>query len=82
MNTGVADYINGGKIVDAENTLTSDVGSYFSKEKKFTFHKKVLLVHPGYKMETDTLVYFSQTTTSFYYGPCYLYSNDSSFIYF
>lgn len=81
MNTGIADYVDGGKIVDAENILTSTIGNYFSKEKKFTFHKNVVLLHPGYKMETDTLVYFSLTKTSYFYGPCYIRSTDSSFIY-
>lgn len=81
MDSGVSDYIEGGKIIDQENTLTSINGSYFSKEKKFAFHKNVVLLHPEYTMQTDTLVYYSLTKTSFFYGPCYIRSNDSSFIY-
>src|SRR5690606_41554604 len=36
LDTGVADYSEGGKIVDTDNVLTSDRGYYFSKEKKLS----------------------------------------------
>ncbi|MBS1765320.1 MAG: hypothetical protein JSS90_10180 [Bacteroidetes bacterium] len=81
LDSGVADYSGGGKIVDTDNVLTSDMGYYFSKEKKLTFRKNVVLVHPGYKMETDTLVYYTIPKISEFYGPCYIRSDDSSYIY-
>lgn len=81
LETGIADYFDGGKIVDQENTLTSTIGNYFSKEKKIAFKKNVILNHPGYKMETDTLVYYTISKIAYFYGPCYIRSNDSSFIY-
>ncbi|MBE7509467.1 MAG: hypothetical protein HS118_04680 [Bacteroidia bacterium] len=81
LDTGVADYSEGGKIVDTDNVLTSDRGYYFSKEKKLSFRKNVVLLHPGYRMETDTLVYYTVSKISEFYGPCYIRSNDSSYIY-
>ncbi|MBS1923746.1 MAG: hypothetical protein JST71_10200 [Bacteroidetes bacterium] len=81
LDTGIADYIEGGQIVDGTDTLTSRFGTYFSNQKKLAFKKDVVLKHPGHRMETDTLVYGTVSKVAEFYGPCYIRSNDSSVIY-
>ncbi|HNR19658.1 MAG TPA: OstA-like protein [Bacteroidia bacterium] len=83
LATEVAEYINGGKIVDEENVLVSSSGNYLSKEKKLLFRDSVVLTNPRYVMNTDTLHYFTLTKTAFFYGPCTITSTgkDSSVIY-
>jgi lipopolysaccharide export system protein LptA len=81
LDSGIADFTDGGKIIDAENTLVSKIGIYNSQLKKLYFKKDVVLQHPGYQMATDTLVYSTVSKITEFYGPCYIRSSDSSYIY-
>lgn len=83
LTSEIADYVNGGKIIDGENVLISESGNYFANEKKLSFKKNVVLTNPRYVMNTDTLHYFTLTKTAFFYGPCTITSSgkDSSIIY-
>lgn len=81
--TEVADYYNGGKIVDNENILTSQKGYYYSKDKMLFFKDSVVLNNPRYIMEGDTLKYNTVTKTSYFLGPTTIDSkgSDSTFIF-
>ncbi|MEP7263988.1 MAG: OstA-like protein [Bacteroidota bacterium] len=81
--TEIADYATGGKVVDAENVLTSDKGFYYSKDKVVFFKDHVILVNPKYIIKSDTLKYHTPSATSYFYGPCNINStgSDSSYIY-
>lgn len=83
LNTEVAEYTDGGKIVDTANVLTSEKGNYLAKEKKLVFKKNVVLTNPNYVMHTDTLHYSTLSKTAFFFGPCTITSTakDSSVIY-
>ena len=48
LNSGVAFYDQKGKIVNDKNTLTSDLGYYYSKEKNLFFKNNVILINPDY----------------------------------
>ncbi len=69
MNLGRADYINSGKIVSSESTLTSAKGTYFTRTKDFYFKRDVVLKHPDYLINSDTLRYNTPTKTAYFYGP-------------
>lgn len=77
---GVANYYTGGKIVSNRNNnvLTSELGSYFSKQKNFFFKRKVLLVNEKYSMACDTLQYNTLSETAFFLGPTTIVSKENT----
>lgn len=74
VGSSVANYYNGGTIVNKENTLVSKNGHYYSASKEATFHYDVVLTNPDYKMNSDTLKYKIPTRTSYFLGPSIILS--------
>ncbi len=74
VGASVANYYNGGTIVNKENTLVSKNGHYYSATKEATFHFDVVLTNPDYKMNSDTLKYKIPTRTSYFLGPSIILS--------
>ena len=74
VGASVANYYNGGTIVNKENTLVSKNGHYYSSSKEATFHYDVVLTNPDYKMNSDTLKYKIPTKTSYFLGPSIILS--------
>ena len=74
LHTDIANYTDGGTLVDPENNLKSKIGYYYSDKKKFFFKDNVILVNPHYTMTSDTLMYNTSTATSYFYGPTYIVS--------
>jgi len=72
----IANYYNGGKIVNKANTLTSKNGHYYSSSKDITFHYDVVLTNPDYKMMSDTLRFNTISQTAFFIGPSIIISKD------
>jgi lipopolysaccharide export system protein LptA len=72
-----ANYPNGGKILDGENRLESSVGYYFTESKDFYFRDNVIVTHPDYKLEADTLKYNHPTQTVFFLGPTRIIGTDA-----
>ncbi len=62
LKTGT--YTNNGKVVNGKTVLTSTEGYYYGETKDVYFKKKVVLIDPGYKMYTDTLLYNLNSSTS------------------
>ncbi len=71
MDTEIAAYSGGGKIVSQKNnnTLTSTRGYYHSKSETFYFRDKVILKNPDYLVKCDTLQYNSISEISYFLGP-------------
>jgi lipopolysaccharide export system protein LptA len=65
----IARYNTGGRITNAENTLTSKIGVYYVSQNLFHFKDNVKIVNPDYVMTADTMDYNTQTETSFFAGP-------------
>ncbi|WP_420387108.1 OstA-like protein [Roseivirga sp.] len=61
-NTRVGNYFNGGRLVDANNELTSLSGYYFTDTKESEFYDSVEMVNPDFYMDTDTLFYNSNSS--------------------
>jgi lipopolysaccharide export system protein LptA len=74
--TQIAQYDYWGKIVNDKNILVSRHGYYYTSKKEFFFKEKVMLIHPDYKMYSDTLMYNTVTETSYFFGPSHIISND------
>lgn len=51
----------GGRIVDGENELTSQIGEYYSNLNEFHFRNEVNIKTPDYIITADTLNYNSET---------------------
>ncbi|MUP37502.1 OstA-like protein [Labilibaculum euxinus] len=69
MNESVGYYFNGGKIVDAENTLTSNIGRYYTKQELLFFKDSVKAVTTDYTLYSDTLKYNTVSKVAFILGP-------------
>jgi lipopolysaccharide export system protein LptA len=83
LDREVAYFVDGGKVVDQENVLTSNSGKFLSSSGEVYFQDSVQLKNPSYYLESDTLSYNTRTDVSTFHGPTRIYSleNDSSFIY-
>ncbi|GCD77439.1 hypothetical protein JCM31826_09210 [Thermaurantimonas aggregans] len=79
-NTNTAYYTSSGTITNDENTLTSQIGMYYADLKMFSFKKNVRLHNPRYRMECDTLQYYTTSRVALFRGPSHIYS-DSGYIY-
>lgn len=69
MNTEIAYYSTGGRILNKDNVLTSIIGKYYSKPEVFHFKDSVVLVNPDYTMYADTLEYDTKTEIAYFLGP-------------
>ncbi|MFN6946487.1 MAG: OstA-like protein [Cytophagaceae bacterium] len=71
LNTKVANYNNGGTIIDGNTTLISKQGFYNTKSKVFRFRKDVKVDNPteNFKLESDTLHYNTNTKIATFFGP-------------
>lgn len=72
----IANYYDGGTIVNKENTLVSKNGHYYSATKEVTFKHDVELTNPKYKMKGDTLRYNTITKTAYFLGPSIIISKE------
>jgi lipopolysaccharide export system protein LptA len=73
----IASYTDSAHIVDGQNTLTSQLGYFYSNTHDLYFRKNVLLVNPKYRMNCDTLRYNTTNKTAFFLGPTYIRSNEN-----
>jgi lipopolysaccharide export system protein LptA len=76
----IARYNTGGKITNADNTLTSIIGIYYVSQNLFHFKDSVKIVNPDYVMTADTMDYNTQTETAFFTGPSEM-KGDSIYLY-
>lgn len=69
VNTQVAIYDTGGRILNGDNTLTSIVGIYYSSQKMLHFRDSVKIVNPDYVMRADTMRYDTYNEVVWFAGP-------------
>ncbi|MDP3144647.1 MAG: OstA-like protein [Bacteroidota bacterium] len=74
VGNSIANYYDGGKIVNKENVLTSKNGHYYSATKDLAFHYDVVLTNPKYTMNSDTLRYNTISKTAYFFGPSIIFS--------
>jgi lipopolysaccharide export system protein LptA len=80
--TNTAYYLNGGRLVDSINVLTSRKGYYNSTSNMASFKRTVKVTNPDYTMTSDSLQYNSRTKVIYFRTPTTVVSNDSStFVY-
>ncbi|MCS6820349.1 MAG: hypothetical protein NZ551_00610 [Microscillaceae bacterium] len=76
--TGIATYETGGRIIDEESTLTSQIGIYDTKSKVFYFTQNVVLVSnkENQKIEAQELTYHTTTKLATFKGKTKITSKD------
>ncbi len=63
-------YKSGGRVVrDSSGVITSTVGRFYMKEKKYRFLNTVKLVNPEYTLTTNQLDFYTETGHAYMYGP-------------
>jgi lipopolysaccharide export system protein LptA len=78
----MAYYINGGRLVDSINVLTSRKGYYNSTTNMASFKRNVVVKNPDYTMTSDSLQYSSKTKIIYFRTPTTVIKADSStFVY-
>ena len=73
-------YRSGGTVVDTASTLTSRIGRYYAKSKKYQFLSNVKIKNPKYTVNSEQLDFYSETGGAYLYGPSTIVS-DASTIY-
>jgi len=73
-------YKTKGVITNRNNTLKSDAGTYYVKEKKYRFLTAVELKNPEYTIRSNHLDYYTSSGHSYLFGPSTITGKDN-FIY-
>jgi lipopolysaccharide export system protein LptA len=74
----IGNYFNGGRILNGEDTLTSEVGYYYGKPKLLYFRKKVVVIVPKqYTIKSDTMKYNTVTKVAYFFGPTDITSKNN-----
>lgn len=77
----LAYYFTGGTIQDSLNTLSSTWGQYSPDTKEAFFNRNVRLENPNFVMETDTLIYNTESYISDIVGPTQIIYQEETNIY-
>lgn len=76
-NAEVGYYFDHGRIVDSTNELTSVNGRYYPKTNNAIFQKKVVLTNKDLELNSDTLIYNTETHIARIVGPSRIYFDDA-----
>ena len=71
-------YRSGGIVRDTASVLKSRVGRYFLEDQKYSFSSDVVLTNPEYVINSEQLVFYSETGNVFFYGPTTIESETST----
>lgn len=81
MGPKVGTYVNGGKIVNKDATITSKNGYYFANSRDAYFRFNVLVVTDQSTIKSDTLRYNTATNWAYFYGPTNIKEKDGGNLY-
>ena len=62
----IAFYNSKGKIVDNDNILNSNSGTYYMNSKKYIFKSNVTIDNPEYNVNSEELEYFTETNNTYF----------------
>lgn len=80
MDEKIAHYFNNGRLVDKDNTLTSEIGYYYSNSNYVHFYKNVVLNSQEYTLESEELVYYTESKTGISKGKTKIITDDDIMI--
>jgi lipopolysaccharide export system protein LptA len=73
-------YTNSAVIQDGESTLESVFGTYYTQTKIFEFTDRVKIKSPDANVDSDSLLYDSQSDWAYFYAPTTITTSDSMII--
>ncbi|HMJ47310.1 MAG TPA: OstA-like protein [Ferruginibacter sp.] len=76
LATGIANYKNGGQVVNGKTVLTSADAVYYSDTKDVYFKKYVHLTDPKYDIIADSLLYNTEFKTATFIAPTRIKSKE------
>lgn len=68
MRSEIGQYTGGGRIVNQQDTITSQKAWYFNKTQDAYFREKVVVRNPDITILTDTMRYNTTLKTSYFFG--------------
>lgn len=71
-------YRTGGTVRDTASTLTSRIGRYFAKTKKYQFLSNVVIKNPKYTVNSQQLDFYSESGGAYLYGKSTIISETST----
>lgn len=71
-------YRSGGTVRDTASVLTSRIGRYFAKSKKYQFLSDVKIVNPEYTVYSEQLDFYAETGGAYLYGESTIVSETST----
>lgn len=74
LQTGMATYTGGGKVLNEGTELTSENAVYYAETKDVYFKKNVHLVDPKYNITADSLLYNTAFKTVHFIAPTHIIS--------
>jgi len=77
---GIAYYMGGGELTQADSKLTSGRGRFILDTEIFYFMDSVVIVDPEYTISTDSMKYDSRNEISYFSGPTEI-TNEERYIY-
>jgi lipopolysaccharide export system protein LptA len=80
VSSSIGFYVTPAKIVNKENTLTSNTGYFFAKSNDLTFRKNVVLTNPQFVINCDTMRYNTVSKITYFKGETTIKSKEN-FIY-
>ncbi len=80
LSTGIAQYHNGGKVLNGKTILTSADAVYYSDTKDVYFKKFVHLTDPQYDIKADSLYYNTQFKEARFIAPTRIVTKDGGII--
>lgn len=75
--SSVGYYITPARIINKENTLTSNTGYFFAKSNDLTFKKNVILTNPQFVINCDTMRYNTSSKITYFAGPTTIKSKEN-----
>lgn len=81
MGPKVGTYVEGGKIVNKDATITSKNGYYFANSRDAYFRYNVLVVTEQSTIKSDTLRYNTFSNWAYFYGPTNIKEKDGGNLY-
>ena len=76
VNTKKGYFSQGGRLVEGDNTLSSESGYYDDADKSAVFYHQVELVNQDYTLQCDTLRYNTATKIAQFEGPTKITTKD------
>lgn len=78
LNIDCGFYVTGGQIFNEADTLTSQIGKYYTNTDDAYLHQNVLLRSSSYQMDCDSLRYNAASKIAYFISPTHLVNEENT----